>query len=155
MISKKSFRRNSKGFFGQSQKLRGVFWPKTGDLQNKNKKVFAEILRVFSAKVRNSKGFSGRKQVIFKKKRSSPTVRELQHQKSPLFCSKQRQVLNSFSFQIPLGGLFSFLEQKIGLKSTKNVLFCILFRPMEGSYSPPRPRYTTDKGQSQFFHGMR
>ena len=42
----------------------------------------------------------------------------------------------------PIGGAIFIFGAKIGRKSTKNVLFCILFRPM-GSSSPPPPGYAT------------
>ena len=47
------------------------------------------------------------------------------------------------------GGLFSYgggtifnFSQKIGLKSTKNVRFCILHKPMGGARAPPPPLAT-------------
>ena len=62
---KKGFRRNPKAFSGQNQKFKRFFRPKTGDLQ---KKVFAEIRRLFLAEIKNLSGFSGQKQVIPQKK---------------------------------------------------------------------------------------
>ena len=41
------------------------------------------------------------------------------------------------------GAIFNFL-QKIGLKSTKNVRFCILHKPMGGLEPPRPPGYATD-----------
>ena len=40
----------------------------------------------------------------------------------------------------PMGGAIFNFSQKIGLKSTKNVRFCILHKPMGGGSSPPPPR---------------
>ena len=47
------------------------------------------------------------------------------------------------------GGLFSYgggaifnFSQKIGLKTTKNVRFCILYKPMGGARAPPPPLAT-------------
>ena len=66
-----------------------------------------------------------------KKKRSSPKL-------SPIFRPKSE----TLTFE---GGLFSYgggaifnFSQKIGLKSIKNVRFCILHKPM-GGLEPPRP----------------
>ena len=40
------------------------------------------------------------------------------------------------------GAIFHFL-QKIGLKSTKNMRFCILYKPMGGARAPPAPPLAT------------
>ena len=37
------------------------------------------------------------------------------------------------------GGLFSIFHRKSALKSTKNMRFCILHKPMGGARAPPRP----------------
>ena len=39
----------------------------------------------------------------------------------------------------PMGGAIFSISQKIGLKSTKNMQFCILHKPMGGTRAPPRP----------------
>ena len=39
---------------------------------------------------------------------------------------------------VSAGAIFNF-SQKIGLKSTKNVRFCILHKPMRGARAPPAP----------------
>ena len=67
-----------------------------------------------------------------KKKRSSPKFRAI-------FLPKFRKFkrLRGGSFRMG-GAIFHFL-QKIGLKSTKNMRFCILHNPMGGGSSPPRP----------------
>ena len=87
-----------------SPKFKGFFRPQL------------KIQRVFLAEIRWSQ----------KKKRSSPTLSELQNQKNPLFWSKQRQVLHNFGSQIPLGGLFSFLEQKSASKALKTCYFAYI-----------------------------
>ena len=51
------------------------------------------------------------------------------------------------------GGQFSFFLAKIGLKSTKNVRFCILYRPV-GARAPP-PGYTIDLGTAKGPFGLR
>ena len=61
--------KDSKRFSGQNREFKRFFRPKTGDLQKK--KVFIEIVRDFPAQIGNSSGFSGRKQVISKKKKRS------------------------------------------------------------------------------------
>ena len=38
-----------------------------------------------------------------------------------------------------MGGAIFHFSQKIGLKSTKNMRFCILHKPMGGARAPPRP----------------
>ena len=40
-----------------------------------------------------------------------------------------------------MGGAIFHFSQKIGLKSTKNMLFCILHKPMGGARAPPWLRY--------------
>ena len=54
----------------KARKFKGFFLPKLGDLQKKQKKVFAKIQSdFFSAEIRNSKVFSSQNQVISKKKK--------------------------------------------------------------------------------------
>ena len=48
------------------------------------------------------------------------------------------ELLLDFGTQIPLGEAVFIFWPKIGLKSSKNVRFCILFRPM-GGFEPPHP----------------
>ena len=78
-------------FPAESRNSRVFFWPNAGDLQQK--KGLHEIQRVFLAEIRRSP-----------KNRSSPTLGELLNHKTPLFWSKQRQVLHNFGSQIILGG---------------------------------------------------
>ena len=58
------------------------------------------------------------------------------HAEIQLFLSKSHRFLYQFSSPIPMGGTIFVFRAKIGLKSTKNVVFCILFRPMGEGYSP-------------------
>ena len=110
---------------GESQKFKGIFRPKTGDLQKKKKKnVFTEIQRDFAAEIRNSNSFSGRKQVISKKRKrsSSQKCHEIRCQstkitKIPLantilgldLHSSSPEPVNFFGAQSSVGGAqFSF-----------------------------------------------
>ena len=45
----------------------------------------------------------------------------------------------TFAPQSRWGGAVFIFGAKIGIKSTKNVLFCILFRPIGGAVAPPAP----------------
>ena len=120
----------------------------------KKKKVFTEIETDFLAKIGNSYVFSAQKQVVSKKKkkkRSSPKVRLIFRPKSEilkLFQAKSRHVLHNFGTQFPLGGAVFNFSPKISLKSTKNVRFCILHKPMGGGAwgPPPPPGYASDCG---------
>ena len=100
--------------------------------KKKKKKVFTEIETDFSAEIRNLKVFSAQNQVVSKKK------------KKKVFTEIETGFSASFENSNVWGGLFSYgggyfqFSQKIGLKSTKNVRFCILRKPM-GGLEPPRP----------------
>ena len=126
----------------KDRKFKRFFRPKLGDLQNKKKK---KGLR------QNSESFFGpnpKFKRFFhpklgdlqkkkkKKKRSSPKFRAI-------FLPKFRKFkrLRGGSFRMG-GAIFHFL-QKIGLKSTKNMRFCILHNPMGGARAPPRPPLAT------------
>ena len=95
--------------------------------KKKKKQVFTEIESDFSAEIRNSKVFSAQ----IKKKRSSPKLRVIFRPNS------QIQTLEGGLFSYG-GAIFNF-SQKIGLKSTKNMRFCIPQKPMGGARAPPRP----------------
>ena len=124
---KKGLHRNWDWFFGRNLKFKRFFRVKAGGLQKK-KKVFTEIETDFSAVIRNSKVFSAQKQVVSKKKRSSPKLRLIFRPNSEI----QTFEGGLFSYG---GAIFNFLH-KIGLKSTKNVRFCIFHKPM-GGLEPP------------------
>ena len=124
---------NSDEISRKARKFESFFRPKSGGLQKK--KVFAEIETNFSAEIRNSKVFSAQNQVVSKKikknkKRSSPKLRLIFRPNSEI----QTFEGGLFSYG---GAIFNF-SQKIGLKSTKNVRFCILHKPMRG-LEPPLP----------------
>ena len=119
----------------------------------KARQVQATLTRIFVALESESHGFSEsetvflpQKQVIYKKKRSSPKLRRNFRPESEiqtLFPAESWLLLHNFGTQILLGGggvvfIFSAI---IGLKSIKNMPFCILYRPMGGS-SPPPPLAT-------------
>ena len=77
-----------------------------------------------------------------KKKRSSPKLSLIFRPKSEiqtLFHTDSRHLLHNFGTQFSLrgGAVFNF-SPKIGLKSNKNVRFCILHKPMALA-PPPRP----------------
>ena len=127
-------------FFGQNQKFKGFFRPKSGDLQ---KKVFAEIQRLSWPESEIWRFFPAKIRWSSKKKSLRRLWVRSRTKKTPLFWSKWRHVLHNFGSQIPLGGAVFIFVTKIGLKSTKNVLFCILFRPMEGARAPLSPPTAT------------
>ena len=59
-----------------------------------------------------------------------------------------KSLINSHrQFQWGRGAIF-VLGAKIGLKSTKNVVFCILFRPMGGGGDSP-PGYATEVNEAE------
>ena len=66
-----------------------------------------------------------------KKKRSSPKFREFRKFKR----------MRGGSFR--MGGAMFHFSQKIGLKSTKYMRFCILHKPMGGLEPPPAPPLAT------------
>ena len=70
--------KKSKGFSGRNRKFKRFFQPKTDDLQKK------EIARDFPAEIGNSSGFSGQKQVISQKKRSSLKLQGIFRPKSEI-----------------------------------------------------------------------
>ena len=67
-LKKKGFRRNPKAFSGRNHKFKRFFRPKAGDLQ-KQKKILAEIRRLFLAEITNLSVFSGQKQQLFRPKK--------------------------------------------------------------------------------------
>ena len=125
--------------------------------------VCPKIETKFVGKLRNSNVFSVRIQVVSKKK-SSPKLRlnfrpkseihtffrprsgGLQKKKKKKASPKLRLNFRPKSeIQTFEGGLFSCggaifnFSQKLGLKSTKNVRFCILHKPLGGLEPPPAP----------------
>ena len=103
---------NSKVFSAQNQVVS----------KKKKKKVFSKIETDFSIEIGNSNVFSTQNQVVSKKKKQS-----------------EIQTFEEGLFSYGGGGTIFNFSQKIGLKSTKNVRFCILHKPMGGARAPPRP----------------
>ena len=90
----------------------------------------AEIQGFFPPRIR----WSPKKE---KKKRSSPKLRLIFRPIS------QIQTFEGGCF--PMGGAIFNFSQKIGLKSIKNMRFCILHKPMGGARAPrPPPGYATE-----------
>ena len=87
-----------------------------------------------SRKDRKFKGFFrpklGDLQKKKKKKRSSPKFKAI-------FLPISQVQKGGGSFR--MGGAIFHFSQKIGLKSTKNMRFCILHKPMGGARAPPPP----------------
>ena len=54
-----------------------------------------------------------------------------------LFQAESRHLLHKKQAPNFLWGAVFIFSPKIGLKSTKNVRFCILYRPMRGARAPP------------------
>ena len=116
--------------FRLKSEIQTLFRPKTGDLQIKglhwNWDVFFCRDRKFKRFFRPKTGDLRR---IFRPRSEIHTI----------LLAESRQQLHNFGTQIPSrGAVFSF-SAKIGLKSTKNMRFCILYRPMGGGLGPPSP----------------
>ena len=111
--------------------------------EKKKKEVFTEIETDFLVNNRKFKRFFSLTSP--QKKRSSSKLRRIFRPKSEiqtLFQAESRHLLLNFGTQFSLEGAVLIFSPKIGLKSTKNVLFCILYRPMGGRGSrPPWLRY--------------
>ena len=120
---------------------------------SKKKKVFAKFQSDFSAEIQISNVFSAQNQVISKKKkkkkkRSSPKFKAI-------FLPKFRKFKRFRGALFAWGGgaIFNF-SQKIGLKSTKSMRFCILHKTMGGLEPPPPPpwlRYSPTQEPSKSF----
>ena len=101
----------------KDRKFKRFFRQKLGDLQN----------QVISKKKKKKK-----------KKRSSPKFKAI-------FLPKFRKFKRFRGGSFRMGGAIFNFSQKIGLKSTKNMRFCILHKPMGGARAPPPapPGYAT------------
>ena len=92
-----------------------------------------------SQKDRKFKGFFrpklGDLQKKKKKKKKKKVFAKIQSDFSPKFRKFKR--LRGGSFR--MGGAIFHFSQKIGLKSTKYMRFCILHKPMGGARAPPAP----------------
>ena len=140
---KKCLHRNSKGFSGRNQKFK-VFPGRMQVISNKKRsspkfKGFfrpkLEIQRVFLAEIRWSQK-KKKKRKVFTNFEWAPEPKKSTILVQTTAISSQLRLPNLF------GGAVFIFGAKIGLKSTKNVLFCIFFRPMGGSSSPHPPLAT-------------
>ena len=147
-----------------SQRGRGLFW--------EVKTAVNELDPNFHQSWTKLRRFLCQNQVIFKKERSSPKLKRFFQpnfgdlEKKKVLTKIQSLLLTNFGcapekknstflVQItgspsqlllpnPVGGAVFIFGAKVGLKSTKNVLFCILFRPVGGYSPPPPPGYATE-----------
>ena len=150
----------------KARKFKAFFRPKLGDLQIKKKKkkkrsspkfrvIFrAEIRRFFPPKIRWSPNKKKKKKKkVFAKIQSdfSAEIRRFflpkirwSPKKKKVFTKIETDISSNFANSDVWGGLFSnwglifHFSHKIGLKSTKNMRFCILHKSM-GGLEPPRP----------------
>ena len=107
-------------------------WPEFSLFLNKFHTVCPKIETKFLGKLGNSNVFSP-------KIRWSPKKKKGLHRNLVRFFCQIRKFKRLRGGCFPKGGsIFNFL-QKIGLKSTKNVRFCILHKPMGRGSSPPAP----------------
>ena len=108
---------------------------------SKKKKVFAKIQSDFSAEIQNSNVFFRPKlgDLQKKKKKKKKGLR----QNSRRFFTQFRKFKRLRGGSFRMGGAIFHFSQKIGLKSTKNMLFCILHKPMGGARAPPAPPLAT------------
>ena len=88
-----------------------------------------------SRKHRKFKGFFRPKLGDLQKKKKKKVFAKIQGDFSPKFRKFKR--LRGGSFR--MGGAIFHFSQKIGLKSTKYMRFCILHKPMGGARAPPPP----------------
>ena len=114
------------------------------------KKVFTEIEPDFPAKIGNSNVFSSQKQVVSKTKKNVFTEIETDFPakigNSNAFSGRITTCTSQLRHPICFGGAVFNFSPKIGLKSTKNVRFCIHHKPMGARAplaSPPPPALAT------------
>ena len=103
--------------------------PNIGDLQQK-KRYPPKLRRFFGPNLRNLKKKKKRKKIF-------------SQAETQFFCSKSHLILGQLSSPIQLGGDYFRFSAKIGLKSAKNGVFCVLFRQMGAIAPPPPPRLPT------------
>ena len=117
----------------KARKLKGFFRPKCGGLQKKKKKkVFTEIETDFSAEIRNSKIFSAQNQVVSKKKRSSPKLRQI------FWPNSEIQTFEGGLFSYG-GGYFQFFTKNRPQKHQKRAILHTSQANGGGSSPPPPP----------------
>ena len=83
----------------------------------------------------NFKGFFRPKLGDLQKKKKKKGLRQY----SGRFFSQFRKFKRMRGGSFRMGGAIFHFSQKIGLKSTKNMRFCILHKPMGGLEPPPAP----------------
>ena len=106
----------------------------------------SESSRKFLGKLGNSNVFLDQKQVVSEKKKKFFTEIETDFPANIINSNAFSDRITTCSSQLRLpisfdGAVFNFLP-KIALKSTKNVRFCILPKPMGGLEPPPPPLAT-------------
>ena len=119
-----------------------VFSAQKQVVSKKKKRSSPKLRLIFRPKSEIKRFFSPKAGGLQNKKRSSPKLRLNFWPKSEiqmLFHTASRDLLHNFGTQFPLGRAVFNFSPKIGLKSTKNVQFCVLHKPMGGSSSPPAP----------------
>ena len=132
----------------------------------------SEIQRFFPPKIRKSGGLQKRKKGLhlnwdwfFGRNRKfkrffRPKSGGLQKKKKGLhriwdgFFGPNRKSKRLRGGCFPMGGAIFNFSQKIGLKTTKKVRFCILHKPMGGARAPPPPPpgYATGPGTAPAAH---
>ena len=118
------------------QNMKRIFRPKTGDL--KKKKGLHRNWDGFFAQNRKFKRFFRPKTDDLQKKKSLHRNWDgFFGQFQTLLPPRSRQFPHNFVTESLPGGAVFIFRAKIGLKSTKNVQFCILFRPIGGARAPP------------------
>ena len=129
----RKFRRN----FSKSSEIWRFFPPKVrwSPEKKKKKKVFAKLRLIFRPKSKIQRFFPPKIRWFPKKKNKTKVFTEIETGFSAKFGNSN--VWGGGLFFYGGGAIFNF-SQKIGLKSTKNVQFCILHKPM-GGLEPPRP----------------
>ena len=110
---KKDLHRNWDWFFGRNRKFKRFFRPKSGALQIKKKGL-----------QRNWDWFFGRNREF--KRFYRPKSGGLQKKKKKVFTEIETDFSAKFGNPNVWGGAIFNFSQKIGLKSTQNVRFCIL-----------------------------
>ena len=116
-------------------------WPEFSLCLNQNHTVCPKIETEFLGELGNSKVFSVQKQVVSKKKKVFTEIETdflAKIGNSNAFSGRITTCTSQLRHPISFGGAVFNFSPKLGLKSTKNVQFCILHKPM-GRLEPPPP----------------
>ena len=127
-ISVTRFLRKSRRHFSEISEFQTFYLPKFR--WSPKKKVFTDFETDFSATIGNPDVFSTQNQVISKKKGL--------HRFWDSFFGPSPEIQTFVGGLLSYGGNIFNFSQKIDLKTTKKVRFCILHKPM-GGLEPPRP----------------